>query len=412
MREGKSNSSISLPATFAAFKHRNFRLYWLGNMVSFIGTWMQNTAKGWLVLSITNSPFFVGLDSTLSWLAVWFVSLPAGVLADRFNKRNLMIVTQSALALFALLLTLLTWFRIITITHILLISGFAGIFVALNAPVAQTLVPDLVERKDVLNAIALNSSMFNLARMIGPALAGSILTFSGPAVCFGLNALSFLAIIIALLFIKINTPPPPQSNEPFLRRVGFGLKFVKSHPDIRLLMIMTGIFSSFGICYIPLMPVIARDLLHLGARGYGFLMSALGAGALTGGLTLATLSRTRHRGKILITGTCVLGILLLALSFVRNTNIALTLFVFIGFCQTSVAALTNTLIQTLSPDYVRGRAMSVFNIFFNGMFPVGSLIAGTLAQTKGAPFALFISGVVVLITLFTATAIRPQLHRL
>ncbi|MCL6465627.1 MAG: MFS transporter [candidate division WOR-3 bacterium] len=412
MREGKSNSSISLPATFAAFKHRNFRLYWLGNMVSFIGTWMQNTAKGWLVLSITNSPFFVGLDSTLSWLAVWFVSLPAGVLADRFNKRNLMIVTQSALALFALLLTLLTWFRIITITHILLISGFAGIFVALNAPVAQTLVPDLVERKDVLNAIALNSSMFNLARMIGPALAGSILTFSGPAVCFGLNALSFLAIIIALFFIKLNTPPPPQSNEPFLRRVGFGLKFVKSHPDIRILMIMTGIFSSFGICYIPLMPVIARDVLNLGARGYGFLMSALGAGALTGGLTLATLSRTRHRGKILITGTCLLGILLLALSFVRNTNIALTLFVFIGFCQTSVAALTNTLIQTLSPDYVRGRAMSVFNIFFNGMFPVGSLIAGTLAQTKGAPFALFISGVVVLITLFTATAIRPQLHRL
>jgi len=170
---------------------------------------MQNTAKGWLVLSITNSPFFVGLDSTLSWLAVWFVSLPAGVLADRFNKRNLMIVTQSALALFALLLTLLTWFRIITITHILLISGFAGIFVALNAPVAQTLVPDLVERKDMLNAIALNSSMFNLARMIGPALAGSILTFSGPAVCFGLNALSFLAIIIALFFIKLNTPPPP-----------------------------------------------------------------------------------------------------------------------------------------------------------------------------------------------------------
>jgi predicted MFS family arabinose efflux permease len=412
MREGKSNSSISLPATFAAFKHRNFRLYWLGNTISFIGTWMQNTAKGWLVLSITNSPFFVGLDSTLSWLAVWFVSLPAGVLADRFNKRNLMIVTQSALALFALLLTLLTWFRIITITHILLISGFAGIFVALNAPVAQTLVPDLVERKDMLNAIALNSSMFNLARMIGPALAGSILTFSGPAVCFGLNALSFLAIIIALFFIKLNTPPPPQSNEPFLRRVGFGLKFVKSHPDIRLLMIMTGIFSSFGICYIPLMPVIARDVLNLGARGYGFLMSALGAGALTGGLTLATLSRTRHRGKILITGTGLLGILLLLLSFVRNANIALILFVFIGFCQTSVAALTNTLIQTLSPDYVRGRAMSVFNIFFNGMFPVGSLIAGTLAQTKGAPFALFISGVVVLITLFTATAIRPQLHRL
>lgn len=412
MSEGKKNSTITWTATFAAFKYRNYRLYWLGNMVSFIGTWMQNTAKGWLVLSITNSPFFVGLDSTLSWLAVWFISLPAGVLADRFNKRNLMIITQSALALFALLLALLTWLQIITITHILLISGFAGIFVALNAPVAQTLVPDLVERKDVLNAIALNSSMFNLARLIGPALAGSILTFSGPAVCFALNAVSFLAIIVALFFIKLNTPPPLQSNESFLRRVGSGLKFVKSHPDIRLLMVMTGIFSSFGICYIPLMPVIARDVFNLGARGYGFLMSALGAGALTGGLTLATLSRTPHRGKILITGTCLLGILLLALSFVRNTGLALVLFVFIGFCQTSVAALTNTLIQTLSPDYIRGRAMSVFNIFFNGMFPVGSLIAGALAQAKGAPFALFISGLLVLITLLIVTAIRPQLHRL
>ncbi|NPV14821.1 MFS transporter [candidate division WOR-3 bacterium] len=412
MSEGKKNSTITWTATFAAFKYRNYRLYWLGNMVSFIGTWMQNTAKGWLVLSITNSPFFVGLDSTLSWLAVWFISLPAGVLADRFNKRNLMIITQSALALFALLLALLTWLQIITITHILLISGFAGIFVALNAPVAQTLVPDLVERKDVLNAIALNSSMFNLARLIGPALAGSILTFSGPAVCFALNSLSFLAIIVALFFIKLNTPPPPQTNEPFLHRVGSGLKFVKSHPDIRLLMIMTGIFSSFGICYIPLMPVIARDVLNLGARGYGFLMSALGAGALTGGLTLATLSRTPHRGKILITGTCLLGILLLVLSFVRNTNLALALFVFIGFCQTSVAALTNTLIQTLSPDNIRGRAMSVFNIFFNGMFPVGSLIAGALAQAKGAPFALFVSGLLVLTTLLIVTAIRPQLHRL
>lgn len=242
------NFTVSLPITFSAFKHRNFRLYWLGNMVSSIGTGIQNTAKGWFVLSITNSPFFVGLDSTLSWLAVWFVSLPAGVLADRLNKRNLMILTQSALAFFAILLALLTWLKLITITPILIISGFAGIFVALNASVAQTLVPELVEKKDILNAIALSSSMFKLAQMIGPALAGSILTFTGPAVCFALNSASFLTITIALSFIKLNTPPPPQVDETFLQRLGSGLKFVKSHPDIRLLMIMTGVFSSFGIC--------------------------------------------------------------------------------------------------------------------------------------------------------------------
>jgi MFS family permease len=404
--------SIRLPATFAAFRHRNFRLYWLGNIVSFTGTWMQNVAKSWLVLTVTNSAFFVGLDSALSWLPVWLVSLPAGVLADRFNKRNLMILTQSALAFFAIILALLTWARVITIYHILLISLLSGLFVALNAPVAQTLIPELVGRQDVLNAIALNSSMFNTARMIGPAIAGSLLTFSGPAPIFAINSVSFLAIIAALAFIRLKKTNSPNNREPLWTQLLSGLRFVGSHPDIRILLIMVGVFSSFGIAYIPLMPVIARDVLHQGAHGYGLMMTALGAGAVTGGLTLASLSKTRHRGKILLAGTLGLGLLVILFSLCRSYQMALLLLVLIGFCQTSIAALSNTLIQTLSPDYIRGRAMSIFSLFFNGMFPVGSLIAGSIAQAKGACFALLVSGTVILFSFVAVNLLRPQLRRI
>ncbi len=412
MSTNNSTPVFPLAATFAALRHRNFRLYWLGNMVSFIGTWMQNVAKGWLVLSLTNSPFFVGLDSALTWLPVWLVSLPAGALADRFNKRNLMLITQSALAFFALILALLTWTKVITIFHILLISGIAGVFVALNAPIVQTLIPELVDRQNVLNAIALNSAMFNIARMIGPAIAGSLLTFTGPASCFALNAVSFLAIIIALLFIRLKNQHRATDDEPFLARILSGLNYVRHHPDIRLLMLLTAVFSSFGISYIPLMPVIARDVLNLGAQGYGLMMTALGAGAGIGGLTLATFSRTRHRGKILTAGTATLGILIIIFSLIRQPGLAFSLFLLIGFCQTSIASLTNTLIQTISPDHLRGRTMSVFNICFNGMFPIGSLIAGTIAQAKGAPFALSISGVIIIITIVGVIATRRQLIRL
>ncbi len=404
--------TIRLPATFAAFRHRNYRLYWFGNMISFTGTWMQNVAKSWLVLSVTNSPFFVGLDSAMNWLPVWLVSLPAGVLADRFSKRNLMLITQSVLAFFALLLAILTWTKAITIYQILAISFLAGIFVALNAPVAQTLVPELVNRKDVLNAIALNSSMFNLARMVGPAIAGSLLSFSGPAPVFAINAASFLAIILALALIRLDKPVNNVQHEPILTQLITGLRYVRSHPDIRLLILLIGIFSSFGIVYIPLLPVIARDVLGQGARGYGLMMTSLGAGAVTGGLTLATLSRTRYRGRILLAGTLTLGLLLIVFSFCRSYRFALILLVLVGFCQTSIASLTNTLVQTLAPDYIRGRVMSIFSLFFNGMFPLGSLIGGAIAQRWGTCPALLVAGIVVLTTLALVMLIRPQLRHI
>ncbi|MBM3314384.1 MFS transporter [candidate division WOR-3 bacterium] len=402
-------AGIPLPSTFAAFAHRNFLLYWLGQMVSFTGTWMQNMAKGWLVLRLTDSPFFVGLDSAMVWLPTWLITLPAGALADRFNKRNLMLVTQSALTLLALVLAILTWTRVINIYYLLAISLLTGFVVAVNAPVAQSMVPELVGRRDVLNAIALNSSMFNIARIFGPSLAGVVLTFSGPGTCFGLNAVSFLAIIVALSFIRLQAPARPVSGESLWQRISGGIRFVAGHKDIRLLMLMVAVFSSFGIVYLPLMPVFARDVFHAGPRGYGLMMTAVGVGALAGGLVLATLSRTRHKGRILLFGTAALGALLLAFSQVRALPPAVVLLAIIGTCQATISSLTNTLIQTMAPDHVRGRVMGVFVLCFNGMFPIGSLVAGSIAQKAGAPAAAFAGGCVILVSLTTVSLVRPEL---
>lgn len=402
-------NATAVPRTFAALANRNFRLYWFGQMISFTGTWMQNVAKGWLVLRLTDSPFFVGLDSAVTWLPTWLISLPAGVLADRFDRRRLMLATQSALAVLALALATLTWFNRLDIYLLLTISLFSGFVVAANAPVTQSLVPELVNGQEILNAIALNSSMFNIARIIGPSLAGAIITLSGPAMCFGLNALSFLAIIIALLLIRLKPSARAVPAETLWQRLTGGLRFVSGHQDIRLLVMMVGVFSSFGIVYLPLMPVFARDVFHTGPRGYGLLMTAVGIGALAGGLVLATISHTRHKGTILLFGTAILGALLLTLSQARTLLPAVILLVLTGACQAVISSLSTTLIQTMIPDEMRGRVMSIFVLCFNGMFPIGALIAGTIAQHASAPIAAAISGGVVLTSLVAAVSVRPSL---
>ena len=402
----------TLPPTFAAFAHRNYRLYWFGNLASLIGTWMQNIATGWLVLTLTNSPFFVGLNSTLAWLPAWIVSLPAGAMADRFDKRKLMIGTQSVLAVFALALAVLYWTGVLTIYHVLVISCLSGFAATLNAPIAQSLIPDLVERKNVLNAVALNSAMFNSARIIGPSIAGILIGTIGPGGCFGINSASFLAIIVALWLIRLPPPKPHGSEESVGQRIMTGLRFVMGHKEIRTLVIMMAVFSSFGIVYLPLMPVFARDVFHSGARGYGVMMTCIGIGAVVGGLTLATVSRTRHKGRILVFGTLSLGILIIVFSFIRDFRLALPVIVLIGFCQTSIASLTNTLVQTLAPDHIRGRALSVYMLAFNGMFPVGSFVGGAIAQRFGAPAATLVGGCAVLVSLAAVSVLAPSVRRL
>ncbi len=405
-------SDVVLPATFAAFAHRNYRLYWFGNLASLIGTWMQNIATGWLVLTLTNSPFFVGLNSALAWLPAWVVSLPAGAMADRFDKRKLMVGTQSVLAIFALLLAVLYWTRVLTVYHVLVISCLSGFAVTLNGPVAHSMIPDLVGHKNVLNAIALNSAMFNSARIIGPAIAGVLLSTIGPGGCFGINSVSFLAIIVALGLIRLPPPRPHDSTESVAQRILAGLKYVRGHRDIRTLVIMMAVFSSFGLIYLPLMPVFARDVLHADARGYGVMMTCIGVGAVLGGLTLATVSKTKHKGRILMFGTLSLGILIVTFSFIRDFHLALPIIVLIGFCQTSIASVTNTLVQTIAPDYIRGRALSVYLLAFTGMFPLGNLAGGAIAQRFGAPAATFVGGCAVIVSLVAVSVFAPHVRKL
>jgi predicted MFS family arabinose efflux permease len=234
----------------------------------------------------------------------------------------------------------------------------------------------------------------------------------GPAGCFGINSASFLAIIGALLLIRLDTPRPHPTGESVWQRMLTGLHRVRQDSDTLTLLIMMAVFSSFGIVYLPLMPVFARDVLHSGAGGYGLMMTSLGIGAVIGGLTLATVSRTAQRGLYLTVVTFALSLLLLAFSFVRDLRLAMAAMVLMGFCQTTVASLTNTMIQLLSPDHLRGRVMSVYALAFNGMFPVGSFFAGTVAQRFGAPAATFAGGCLVLASLVTVSIVRPQLRRL
>lgn len=401
-----------LPRTFAALRIHNFRLYWFGQLISFIGTWMQNVAANWLILDLTGSAFFVGLNSTLTWMPSWLLTLPAGVLADRVNKRHIMILTQSALAILAMLLAVLTWTGTITITHMLVIGCLSGFVVAVNAPVVQAIIPELVRGRDVLNAVALNSIMFNSARIIGPSVAGIVLGAFGPGACFGLNSLSFLAIIIPLALIRLSTPSHSADAGTPWRRMTSGLGFVRRNADVRTLILLVAVFSSLGVTYLPLLPVYAREVFAAGPRGYGLMMAMVGIGAVAGGLTIASLSRTRQRGRILLAGSILFGGLLIGLSLTRRFGLGLLLLVLIGFCQANITSLSNTMIQTLTPDHIRGRVMSVFVLAFNGMFPLGSFLAGSIAQQWGAPAATLVGGAGVLSSVVLALLLRPQLSAL
>ncbi len=401
-----------LPRTFAAFHHRNYRLFWYGNAVSLVGTWMQNIARGWLVLELTNSPFLVGLETTIAWLPAWLVSLPAGVLADRLNKRSILIVGQSILAVLAMVLAVLTLTGAVNIYHILIISGLTGFVVAVNAPVRHSIIPELVGKKDLLNGIALSAAVWNAARIIGPSIAGVALGVIGAGGCFAINSVSFLAIIIALSFIRLKPAALRATSRSVWQEILVGLKFVKGHKDIRILMLMAAVLSSFGLTYLPLMPVFARDVFHAGPRGYGIMMAAVGVGALTGLLTIATVSRTRHRGRILVAGTLALAVLLLVYSLTRNLVAGMVVLAGMGFSQSTVASLTNTMIQTLAPDHVRGRVMSIFTLCFLGMYPLGSLVAGAIAQRFGAPASTLFGGCGILLGLVLVNLLRPQVRRL
>ena len=373
--------------TFVSLKHRNFRLYWTGQLVSLVGTWMQSVAQGWLVLTLTNSAFLLGLVSAIGSLPVLFLSLPGGVAADRVDKRALLIATQTTAMALAFMLAALTHFKVVQVWHIVALAAVGGSVFAFDAPARQAFTIELVGKEDLLNAIALNSAIFNAARILGPALAGILIGFIGMAGCFFINGISFLAVILGLWLVRRERWTPKRAGSAW-QEMRTGLSYVKDHPPIRSLITLVAVFSVFGMPYAIMMPIFARDILGVGARGLGFLMTASGIGALAGALGLAAFSRTRKRGRLVMTAGVVFSLALAGFSLSRNYTLSLAVLPLIGWSMVSQVATINTILQSTVPDELRGRVMSMFTFVFMGMMPFGSLLAGTTAQRFGAPATL------------------------
>ncbi|HXE74606.1 MAG TPA: MFS transporter [Candidatus Xenobia bacterium] len=373
-----------------ALRHRNYRLFWAGNFVSNIGTWMHQVALGWLVIEMTNSAFLLGLTGFAQWTPALLFSLPAGVLADRLDRRRWLLLTQTVMMVVALALAVSVSLKIATFREVLVIAFLLGTASALTAPAYQAMVRDLSSREDVLNAIAMNSMQFNLSRFIGPTIAGLLVSAVSLASCFYVNAASFLAPIVALWRVRY-TPEPPHATGSTYERLVEGIHYLRSHRQVFLLIGIVAMVSLFGLPYLVFLPVFARDILQVGARGLGYMTSASGGGALLGALLLATWPPERRRGPLVLGGTLAFFGAVLVLAASRNFHVSMVALVAAGGAMVCSVATINSLIQTLVPDNVRGRVLSWHTMAYFGGSPLGSLLVGSLASSVGTPMALAIS---------------------
>jgi MFS family permease len=392
--------------------HRNFRLFWIGQTVSLIGTWMQQVGQGWLALELSDSALVVGLVSAAGSLPILLFSLYAGVIVDRRDKLHLVMIAQILLSVEAVILWWLVWSGRITIPVLVGLATINGLISAVEIPARQSLIVDLVGREDVVDAIALNSGGFNLARIVGPSIAAAVIASVGLAWCFGINALSYIAVIGCLAAIHL--PKFVPAEKIVAAREGFmeGMSYIRSRRDITGIMGVIAVYSIFGLQYLTMMPVIARDVLHTGAGGYGFLVTLVGVGALSGALALAALSARVRRGRMFVASALSFAALLLVFSFVRVTALAGLLLVFIGLTMMINGALANGMLQSIVPDELRGRVMAAYVFVYVGFTPIGSLIAGAVAHVLNVQWA--IGGGATVMLLYSAWAFWkfPEMKRI
>jgi MFS family permease len=394
-----------------ALAHRNFRLFLFGQTVSLTGTWMQSIAQGWLVLQLTNSPFSVGLVSALGSIGVLLFTLYAGVVADRTDKRRVVVITQSLLMLQAFALAALVGTGKVTVESVMGLAALLGIVNAFDIPTRQSFLVEMVGKDDLMNAIALNSSVFNATRVFGPALAGVLIGTVGTFWCFVLNGVSYLAVIGGLLAMRLTPHVPRPTHLTAWQGFREVLRYLVSDQRVSTLVVLTGVFSVFGFPFLVLMPVVARDVLHAGAAGYGALIAAVGVGALLGALGLAMLSRRIPKGRTLIRGGTSFGILLAVFAASRSFTLSLVVLALAGCAMILNNALTNTLLQTLVPDELRGRVMGFYSFVFVGLAPLGALQAGVVAEHFGAPWAVAAGGIVTALVMAIAAWRVPALRR-
>ncbi|MBI3734765.1 MAG: MFS transporter [Chloroflexi bacterium] len=412
---------LRLPPTFRALRHRNYRLYWFGQLISLIGTWMQNVAQPWLVYRLTGSPLALGLVSFSQSVPILMLALWGGVIADRVDKRKLIIITQTIAMTLAFVLAALTWSGAVQVWHVMLIAFCLGCSDAFDMPARQVFVAETVGKEDLMNAIALNSTMFNTARIIGPAVAGVLVAALGEAGAFTLNGLSYIAVIAMLFMIKMAPPEASAARGGSLaRNLKEGLNYVRHDKKVLTLLAMVAVPAIFGMPYSTLMPIFARDVLQVGASGQGLLLAATGLGALIGALTLASLGNFPHKGRLVTGGAIVFSIGLILFSFSRSFYLSLLILPFVGAAMITQMSSTQTLLQTTVPDALRGRVMSVYMLMFRGMQPFAGLQGGTMATvfaslygaSNGAPLAVGLGGTICLLFALGVMARAPAVRRL
>ncbi len=398
---------------FRTLRHRNFRLFWAGQTLSLVGTWMQTMAQGWLALELTDNAFLVGLVASVGSLPILLLSFVAGVYVDRADRLRLVILMQSLMLAEAATLWLLTVTGHVTIGAILALAFVYGVCSAFEIPARQSLIIDLVGREDLSEAIALNSSGFNLARIIGPAIGALVIAAFGIAWCFAANALSYLAVLWGLLLIRLPSRERPVPTGSALDGLREGFAYMWRTPEVRALMGVVLVFSVLGTPYLTLMPVIARDRLGLGADGYGALLAAVGVGGLAGALTLAAVGPRVPRGRLLVAASVGFAALLGVFAFVRAAWAAVPLLLAIGFAMILNGALSNALLQAIVPDALRGRLMAAYSFVVVGMAQVvGAFAGGAVARALGVEWAVGGGAALMLAYAAWAFARHPEVARL
>ena len=404
-----ATGGVSWRRTFSAFQHRNYRLYFLGQLVSLIGTWMTSTAQGWLVYQLTGSKALLGIVAAAGTAPMLFFSTWGGWVADRFPKRAVLIWTQVAMMILSLIMAALVAAKIIQPWEIIVLGLFGGVAMAFDMPARQSFVVEIASREDLMNAIALNSAMFNGARIVGPAVAGFIMAKIGIALCFFIDGVSFLAVIAGLVMMRLPPHSPGASTGGVLAQSLQGFHYVWNHVRVRTILLLVAIVGVFGWSYSVLMPAFAQDVLHLGSQGYGFLLGASGIGALVGALTTAAFGTSIKPRTLAFGGVWLFSAMLLVFSLNRNLTLALISLAASGFGMMLFFSTSNTTVQTIVPDEMRGRVMGIWSLIFGGMIPFGSLEAGVVAHFFGTAATLAVGAIVCAIAaLVTLIIVRRR----
>lgn len=381
---------------FPALRSRNYQLYFIGQLVSMIGTWLQAVAQGWLVLKLTNSVFLIGVVAAVSTLPTLLFSLFGGVIVDRFSTRKILIFTQSAAMVLAFILGLLTILNIITVLEIMVLAFLLGVVIALDSPARQAFTVEMVGKEDLPSAISLNSGIFNGARVIGPSIAGFLIAIFGVGGAFILNGISYIAVIAALFMMKIADMVPQTHSHPLLA-IKEGVQYSTKHPIIRTLLIFAGVVSIFGWSYTTVMPYIVEHTFHQGAAGLGYMFAASGIGALFATVTVSAFTKKIRGIVFILGGNTIFAIGAILFSLTSNIWLAY-LFLFIaGFGLLAEFAMINTTIQSLVEDKYRGRVLSIYTIMFFGLAPVGNLQIGFFSEHFGTSFAIQLGSVITLL---------------